>query len=92
VAAPERPAAISERETDVLRLLARGRATEGIALELSISNETVKSHISSILSKLGVQSRTHAVLHAGRIGLVPLDQFGAAELVDQQPCLLSRSC
>src|SRR5919198_3348315 len=51
VSAPERPAAISERETDVLRLLARGRATEGIALELSISNETVKSHISSILSK-----------------------------------------
>ena len=82
VVAPERPEALSERETDVLRLLARGLANKEIARELSIAEKTVKSHVSSILGKLGVQSRTQAALYAGRIGLVPLDQLGAAEPAD----------
>jgi two-component system, NarL family, response regulator LiaR len=75
--APERPESLSERETDVLRLLARGRANKEIAHDLSIAEKTVKTHVSSILGKLGLQSRTQAALYAGRIGLVPLDQLGA---------------
>jgi DNA-binding NarL/FixJ family response regulator len=77
VVAPERPDALSERETEVLRLLARGRANKEIARDLSIAEKTVKTHVSSILGKLGVQSRTQAALYAGRIGLVPIDQLGA---------------
>ncbi|HEV7665908.1 MAG TPA: response regulator transcription factor [Chloroflexota bacterium] len=77
VAAPDRPESLSEREVEVLRLLARGRANKEIARELSIAEKTVKTHVSSILGKLGVQSRTQAALYAGRIGLLPIDQLGA---------------
>jgi DNA-binding NarL/FixJ family response regulator len=77
VRAPERLEALSERETEVLRELARGRANKEIARELVIAEKTVKTHVSNILGKLGVQSRTQAALHAARIGLVPLDQVGA---------------
>jgi two-component system, NarL family, response regulator LiaR len=79
VVAPERPEVLSERELDVLRLLARGLANKEIARELSIAEKTVKSHVSSILGKLGVQSRTQAALYAGRVGLVPIDQLGSDE-------------
>jgi NarL family two-component system response regulator LiaR len=79
VAAPERPEALSEREVEVLRLLAHGRANKEIARDLGIAEKTVKSHVSSILGKLGVQSRTQAALYAGRLSLVPLDQLGAAQ-------------
>ena len=77
VRAPERPEALSERETEVLRHLARGRANKEIARDLVIAEKTVKTHVSNILGKLGVQSRTQAALHAARIGLVPLDQVGS---------------
>ena len=76
VAAPKSPETLTERETDVLRLLAQGLANKEIAQELSIGNRTVKSHISSILAKLGVQSRTQAALHAARIGLVDTAEVG----------------
>ena len=79
VMAPERPAGLSERETDVLRLLARGSANKQIARDLGIAEKTVKTHVSSILGKLGVQSRTQAALYAGRVGLVPLDELGTAD-------------
>jgi DNA-binding NarL/FixJ family response regulator len=82
VAAPDRPETLSEREIEVLRLLARGRANKEIARDLSIAEKTVKTHVSSILGKLGVQSRTQAALYAGRTGLVPLEQLGAAEEPD----------
>jgi DNA-binding NarL/FixJ family response regulator len=61
---------LSERETDVLRLLASGLANKEIARTLSIGEQTVKTHVSSILGKLGVQSRTQAALYAQRTGLV----------------------
>jgi DNA-binding NarL/FixJ family response regulator len=72
VRAPESPEKLTERETDVLRLLALGRANKEIALELNIGEKTVKTHVSAILRKLGVPSRTQAALYAARIGLAPM--------------------
>ncbi len=70
VSAPESPQALTERETEVLRLLAQGQANKQIARSLHIAEKTVKVHVSNILGKLGVQSRTQATLYAIRIGLV----------------------
>lgn len=64
---------LSERETEVLRLIARGKANKEIAAELTIGEKTVKTHVSSILNKLGVQSRTQAAIYAAQSGLVPLE-------------------
>jgi DNA-binding NarL/FixJ family response regulator len=69
VKAPESPEALTEREVDVLRLLARGKSNKEIAQALTIGEKTVKTHVSNILAKLGVPSRTQAALHAVRIGL-----------------------
>lgn len=63
---------LSARETEVLRMLAEGLGNKQIASRLSISEHTVKFHISSILSKLGVSSRTEAVTMGIRTGLVLL--------------------
>ena len=71
VRAPERPEALTGRETDVLRLLAEGQTNRQIAQTLFIGEKTVKTHVSHILAKLGVPSRTQAALHAVRTGLVP---------------------
>jgi two-component system, NarL family, response regulator LiaR len=79
VRAPESPEALTDRETDVLRLLATGQSNKEIARGLHINESTVKSHVSNILNKLGVQGRTQAALHAVRIGLIPasaLDKEG----------------
>jgi DNA-binding NarL/FixJ family response regulator len=61
---------LTERERDVLGLLVLGIANKEIALKLNIGEKTVKTHVSNILSKLGVSSRTQAVLYALRTGLV----------------------
>jgi DNA-binding NarL/FixJ family response regulator len=75
VRAPDVPAPnLSERETEVLRLIARGKANKEIAAELTIGEKTVKTHVSSILNKLGVQSRTQAAIYAAQTGLVPLER------------------
>jgi len=76
VRAPESPGRLTERETEILKLLAQGKANKQIAGELFISEKTVRSHVHSILAKLNVTSRTQAVLHAVRIGLVPADELG----------------
>ena len=73
VRAPENPEALTERETDVLRLLAQGKANKEIAAALSIGEKTVKTHVSNILMKLGVQSRTQAALYAAQTGLSTLE-------------------
>jgi DNA-binding NarL/FixJ family response regulator len=70
VRAPESPEALTERETEVLRLLAQGHSNKEIAQLLTIGEKTVKTHVSSILAKLNVSSRTQAALYAVRIGLV----------------------
>jgi DNA-binding NarL/FixJ family response regulator len=61
---------LTERELDVLRLLAQGMSNQEIARALNVGEQTVKSHVSHILAKLGVPSRTQAALHAIRTGLV----------------------
>jgi NarL family two-component system response regulator LiaR len=75
VRAPESPEELTERETEVLKLLARGKANKQIASALFVSEKTVKAHVSSILMKLGVQSRTQAALHAVRRGLVSTEEL-----------------
>jgi DNA-binding NarL/FixJ family response regulator len=75
VRAPESPEALTERETEVLELIARGKTNKQIARELFIGEATVKSHVHSILSKLSVSSRTQAALYAGRIGLVTTEEI-----------------
>lgn len=74
---PDNPEKLTEREIDVLRLLAAGKANKEIALELIIGETTVKTHVSNIMMKLGVSSRTQAALYAVKIGLVPKDVFDA---------------
>jgi DNA-binding NarL/FixJ family response regulator len=71
VRAPENPEKLTTRETEVLRLLAEGKANKEIASSLYIGETTVKSHVSNILMKLGLTSRTQAALYALQIGLVP---------------------
>ena len=70
VRSPEGPMKLTERETEVLRLLADGKANKEIARQLRIAEKTSKVHVSNILSKLGMQSRTQAALYAARMGLV----------------------
>ncbi len=64
--------ALTPREREVLQCLAEGASNKEIALRLAISEHTVKFHINSLLGKLGVQSRTEAVVRATRLGLVLL--------------------
>lgn len=76
--APAKPAptagSLSEREREVLRLVARGMSNQEIADALVVSEATVRSHVSSILSKLQLASRTQAALYALREGLASLDE------------------
>jgi NarL family two-component system response regulator LiaR len=66
--APE-PDALTARESEVLGLIARGYTNQQIARELTLSEKTVKSHVSSILSKLGVADRTQAAIYALKQGI-----------------------
>jgi NarL family two-component system response regulator LiaR len=76
VRTPETPEALTERETEELKHLARGQTNKQIARSLHIGEKTVKTHVRSILMKLGVRSRTQAALYAARTGLVPLEELG----------------
>ncbi|MEU9165051.1 response regulator transcription factor [Streptomyces sp. NPDC048424] len=63
-------AALTEREEEVLRLMATGLSNPDIAQSLMVSLETVKTHVGNVLTKLGAQNRTHAVVIAYESGLV----------------------
>ena len=65
---------LTEREREILRLVAAGKANKEIARELVISERTARTHVSNILRKLGLSSRTQAALWAVRAGLGPPDQ------------------
>jgi DNA-binding NarL/FixJ family response regulator len=64
--------ALTEREIEVLREVAAGNANKMVGQRLNISEETVKAHMKSILSKLGANDRTHAVTIAVRRGIIEI--------------------
>jgi len=64
--------ALTPREVDVLRLVANGKMNKEIAAELSLTEETVKSHIRNILAKLEAKDRTHAVAIGVKRGIIDL--------------------
>ncbi len=63
---------LSAREMEILQLIARGKSNKAIALELGISHQTVKNHMTSILRKLAVNDRTQAAIYALRKGWIRL--------------------
>ncbi|GIF78408.1 response regulator [Asanoa siamensis] len=63
------PARLTPREREVLREIGRGHSNREIARALGLAEKTVKTHVSAILAKLGVQDRTQAALYAARAGL-----------------------
>ena len=63
------------REMEVLKLLTRGFTNKAIAAQMKISERTVQGHIASLFDKLGVSSRTEAVVHAAQLGWVRLEQI-----------------
>jgi NarL family two-component system response regulator LiaR len=70
---PPTEAPLTERELEVLKLLAKGMSNQEIAEKLFIGEGTVRTHVSSILDKLHLANRTQAALYALREGLAPLD-------------------
>ncbi len=62
---------ISQREYEVLRQLAAGRSNKEIALQLSVSPNTVKTHVARLFEKLDAARRTEAILKARELGLIP---------------------
>jgi len=63
---------LSEREIDVLKLVAAGYSNKGVARELDISEDTVKAHVKHIMAKLGARDRTHAVTIGLRRGFIQI--------------------
>ena len=70
---------LSARQLEVLALVARGRSTEGIAVELFLSPNTVRSHVRNILDNLGARNRPHAVAIAFAAGLIRIDEARMAD-------------
>ena len=70
---------LSARQLEVLALVARGRSTEGIAVELFLSPNTVRSHVRNILDNLGARNRPHAVAIAFAAGLIRIDEVRMAD-------------
>lgn len=79
---PLTPDPLTERELDVLRLIARGYSNKDIAVRLTVSELTVRTHVSNILSKLHLASRTQAALYALQKGITSLNDIPSVELSD----------
>ena len=61
---------LTPRELDVLRLVAKGQTNRAICQELNLAEVTIKKHVQSIMSKMGVRDRTQAALRGVRLGLI----------------------
>jgi NarL family two-component system response regulator LiaR len=72
---PLSPDPLTRREVDVLQVLAKGKSNRNIAEELSISETTVRTHVSNILGKLHLASRTEAALYALKEGMANIDDI-----------------
>src|SRR5215831_18923080 len=85
------PSQISEREREILRLVATGATNQQIAYQLNISINTVKVHLRNIFGKIGVASRTEATVFAVRSGLVQISEAAdiaptaVAEALPEEP-------
>ena len=75
----EGPAGLTRREVEVLRLLARGLSNKRIAEQLVISPKTVANHVEHIYTKIDASTRARASLFAMQHGLLPEEEFAAAE-------------
>ena len=64
---------LTDPETEVLKLLGRGLSNKDIAVHMVLSEKTIKTHVSNLLTKLNLPSRTQAALYALKIGLATLD-------------------
>jgi len=76
---PPTPDPLTERELEVLRLIAQGKSNREIAADLVLAELTVRTHVSNILGKLHLASRTQAALYALRQGLASLDDVPVME-------------
>jgi len=76
IRAPDSPETLTEREREVLLALTRGLSNNEIAEALFITEKTVKTHVSNVLGKLNLPSRTQAALYALKKGLIELDEIG----------------
>jgi two-component system, NarL family, response regulator LiaR len=72
--APQGKGSLTEREIEILRLLTLGKTDHQIGKELYLGESTVRTHVSRILTKLGLTNRVHAALYGIRTGLVTLDE------------------
>jgi LuxR family maltose regulon positive regulatory protein len=70
-AAPGLAEPLTDRELEVLRLLAAGKSNQRIAHDLFVAPDTVKKHVTHVLGKLGAANRTEAVARARELGLIP---------------------
>lgn len=80
---------LSARQLEVLALVARGRSTDFIAVELFLSPNTVRSHVRNILRSLGARNRPHAVAIAIAAGLIPIDEARATDAMVPPQWVLS---
>lgn len=76
---------LSPREVDVLRLMGNGDSNKDIASALTITVDTVKKHVSSVVSKLGARSRTHASIIAAQAGILGKPVTNGIELPEDEP-------
>jgi DNA-binding NarL/FixJ family response regulator len=74
---PDEPEHLTDRELEVLGCITDGLSNKAIAWKLKISEKTVKTHVSTILGKFGLESRTQAAMHATRVGLVHAERSAA---------------
>ena len=78
---------LTPREHDILELIMAGRLNKQIARELGITESTVKTHVSCILAKLGLASRTQLALYAARTGLIALEHLGSEAAIGTRDVL-----